>query len=409
MTINMDNLCNISKRNFYASLTFFPYHCNDNTCLIFTKLILIALRILQLIQKTQLRGAEIFACQLAVQLKKRGCIVDVVYLLDSSTTLSDFDLQFIPLHANLEARFLDIGAFRRLAKIVNDGMYDIVQANASDTLKYAVFSKFLFCWNAKLIFRNASHMSDFIRGRIHLIFNRWLLSRCQFIISVSENCRLDLIELFPPAAHVSVTIPIGTTDFNEIPAVFGKEFQKEPVFVNIGSFVPEKNHKFLLEVFRLYHQRNGHGLLWLVGDGKLKPALEEKIEQFGLKGNVRFWGYRTDVISILKSADILIMPSLIEGLPGAILEAISCGIPVIASAVGGIPEVVENNVTGICIREWSIDQYVNAIDGLLADPEFKGRLVKQAKTKLLERFTIETVSGAFLAQYKSLVNCQRFA
>src|SRR5262245_48822963 len=111
------------------------------------------LKILQIIQKPQRRGAEIFACQLSVELIKRGHHVDVVYLFDMPVQLN-FDLRFTPLHANAKRRFWDVKAYKKLNDIIVGNGYDIVQSNAGDTLKYAAISKALYHWRAKLIFRN---------------------------------------------------------------------------------------------------------------------------------------------------------------------------------------------------------------------------------------------------------------
>src|SRR5687768_4552566 len=147
------------------------------------------MRVLQLIQKPQLRGAEIFACQLSKEFTDNGTHVDVVYLFENDNFALEFDLNFISLHANLNRRLWDLKAYKRLNKIIRERGYDIVQANAADTLKYVVISKLLFGWKAKIIFRNASLMGRLMHSAVHRLYNRWLLSKCDQIISVSENCR----------------------------------------------------------------------------------------------------------------------------------------------------------------------------------------------------------------------------
>ena len=201
------------------------------------------MRVLQIIQRRQMRGAEIFACQLSEQLKKKGVDTDIIYLFDGDTSLPHYDLIFMSLRANVTRRFFDYSAFRRLSKIINKGKYNIVQANAGDTLKYAVFSKLLFRWQAKIIFRNANLMSGFMRGTFHRVFNRWLLGKCDYFISVSEICRKDLIKLSMRTQGNSITIPIGTYEFDN-QSNSGLNIGREPIFINIGSFVPEKNHMF---------------------------------------------------------------------------------------------------------------------------------------------------------------------
>jgi glycosyltransferase involved in cell wall biosynthesis len=359
------------------------------------------MRVLQIIQKPQLRGAEIFACQLSTELLKAGHHVDVVYLFSVENFALDFKLNFITLDAKFKNRFLDLGAFKRLAHIISEGRYDIVQANAGDTLKYAVLSRIIHRWKAKLIFRNANKMSGFIGSLPKLIFNKWLLSNCDFFISVSENSRRDLISIMQAAATKSVAIPIGAYDVTSTPEVIRDISVTGPILIAVGSFVPEKNHLFLLDVFRSFYQKMHTGCLWIVGDGQLRGQLEQKIDEYHLKERVVLWGYRKDIISILRSADVFIMPSLIEGLPAVILEAISCEVPVIASGVGGIPEIIENDVTGICVADWSAELYVEKILYVLDHQDYRSKLVRGAKSKFLQQFTVEKVSEDFIRCYKS--------
>ncbi len=361
------------------------------------------MRILQIIQTKQLRGAEIFACQLSEELIKNGDVVDVVYLYESKNGHLNFNLNFFALHGNKRRRFWDISAFRRLAKIIETGNYDIVQANAADTLKYAVFSRTFFRWRSKIIFRNASIMSAFIKGKVQLAFNKWMLRQCDCFISVSEHSRRDLMKLYPHAALASVTIPIGTQNFDIVSAAKRLAPTKDPILIAIGSFVREKNHIFLLEIFNVYYRKYANGYLWLVGDGKLRPQLEKAIAHYNLAERVRIWGYTNDAIALLKSADVLVMPSVIEGLPGVILEAISCEIPVVASDVGGIPEIIIDDVTGICISGYSAMEYADRIRKLLTNMEYRNGLVHEAKKKLLESYTLEKIGAEFIAHYHQLL------
>lgn len=359
------------------------------------------MKVLQIIQKRQLRGAEIFACQLADELKKLNCHVDVLYLFEGTNDLEFEQVQFISLGANRRLRFFDVLSYRKLSKIIKEGGYDIVQANAGDTLKYAVFSKYLFRWRAKLVFRNANLMSAFAKSRMKKSFNSWLLGNCDDIISVSDNCRKDMLKLRKEAEIFSVTIPIGSYDFHRI-APAGIDFVG-PIIMCVGSLVPEKNHMFLIDVFEKYCQTDKPGVLLIVGDGKLRTELTIRVTRSAFNARICLLGYRTDVISLIKASDMLLIPSLIEGLPGVILEAMSCEVPVIASSVGGIPELIANDISGICLDGWIIDEYVSSISKVLNDKEYRKKLVHQAKEMFKANYTMDKVSLRFLNRYKSLV------
>jgi L-malate glycosyltransferase len=359
------------------------------------------MRILQVIQRPQLRGAEIFASQLGIELIKLGHHVDFVYLFSKETFDLKFPLNYVPLNGNEKIRFFDFGAFARLAKIVSEGRYDIVQANAGDTLKYTVLSKLLFSWKCPLVYRNANKMSSFLRSRIQRKLTQFFLERTDWVISVSDNCRQDIIELFPKLTAKCSTGPIGTYKFDEI-APIEKNSSDGPVLINVGSFVPEKNHDFLIKVFSAYVNEEPNARLWLVGDGRLKEQLVRLTKELNIEGKVVFWGYRDNVISILKSADVMVMPSKIEGLPGVILEAFSCGVPVIASAVGGVPEVVVNEQTGLCLQQFVLKDYIYGLHQMVRDKEFRERVKSNGRRLAWERYDMVRIAQTFLQTYKKI-------
>lgn len=364
------------------------------------------MRVLLIIQRLQLRGAEVFACQLATELQRRGIFVDIVYLFGGEPSDWPFrNLRLIPLNARERNRIWDFGGFRRLAGIIRAGKYDVIQANAGDTLKYSVLSRMIFKYPGTLIYRNANKMSDFIHGRLHQKFIRWLLKSCDLYVSVSENCRQDLIGITAGAATRSTTIPIGTYLHDDIETL--SISRSGPVLINVGTMVPEKNHLFLLEIFNRYLGRGHQAQLWIVGGGPLWSEISQRIESLNLTGRVRLWGYRRDVISVLKAADVMVMPSRIEGLPGVILEAMACGVPVIASAVGGIPEVIEHDRSGYCVHGSDRDEYVGYIEECILNHQKRRQITAAARKLIEEKFMMPTIAGRFIELYYSALDKER--
>jgi len=128
----------------------------------------------------------------------------------------------------------------------------------------------------------------------------------------------------------------------------------------VASFVPEKNHEGLLRIFYNLLKEYPTATLLLIGEGKLKPTIENMTKEMNIESHIHFLGKRNDVSQIMSCCDVFLLPSLIEGLPGVILESFINKLPVIAYDVGGIKEVVNNHVTG-----WLVNKN-NEIDFLLA-------------------------------------------
>jgi Glycosyltransferase len=362
------------------------------------------MRVLQIIQRQQFRGAEIFACQLSQELISDGHHVDIVYLFGTRGQLNEKfpSLHFLPLHANEKARLWDWPALKRLAILIESVEYDVVQANAGDTLKYAALSRMLFRWKAKLMFRNANKLGDFIRNSFHKTYIRILLSECDYYISVSERCRQDLISIHPGARDKSVTITIGSADFLNSNYA-GDPRDSDPVFLNVASFVKEKNHALLIDVFHAFLKKKGRGQLWLIGSGKLLEQLRQQVDRLDLRERVKFLGATSDVIGYMKQAHVLLMTSTIEGLPGVILEAFSTGLPVVSSAVGGIPELIENGKNGFLVNAFNTVDYVNCLVQLTDDSDLRGKVRESAYHTFKSRFELNVVSAEFSRIYQKIV------
>lgn len=130
----------------------------------------------------------------------------------------------------------------------------------------------------------------------------------------------------------------------------------------IGRLSLEKGPKVLLDAFTLLSERYPHIELLYIGDGNERPCLEELCSKNNLNHRVSFKGFCSEPLSILKQISVLVMPSLTEGLPIVLLEALSQKTPVIASAVGGIPELIQSDVNGMLFPSGDVDKLVECLE-----------------------------------------------
>lgn len=123
------------------------------------------------------------------------------------------------------------------------------------------------------------------------------------------------------------------------------------VIGHIGRFNEQKNHDFLIDVFKAVHQKNKNALLVLAGEGHLRPVIERKVEKLGLSDNVRFLGVRSDVSKLLQGMDLFLFPSLFEGLPVVMIEAQAAGLRCIVSDTITSETDVTGRIKFISLRE----------------------------------------------------------
>ena len=360
------------------------------------------MKILQLIQKKQLRGAEVFAAQLATHLSNQGHEVLIVALLDGKDQLP-FSGNIISLNVSLRKKMFDVSAWKKLSEIIADFKPDAIQANAGDTLKYAVFSKLFFRWKQPLLFRNASMVSHYAKSDFSKLFMKFLFNRTNHIVAVSNTTKQDLIDHFNIAAHKITTIPVGIELKTLEPVSI---FNKTQInIVHVGGFSFEKNHKGLLSIFKKLIAHDDHYRLWLIGEGALKTQTEALAAELNLKDHVKFIGYVNNPMDYIHEADVLVLPSIIEGLPGVITEAFYCKTPVVAYNVGGIADLITDNETGRLIKVDDEQSFVNAVINIVSSSvEEKNKITNAAYKKVMEGFTNKQIAVRFSSMYESFMN-----
>ncbi|TDQ09934.1 glycosyltransferase family 4 protein [Pedobacter metabolipauper] len=363
------------------------------------------MKIFQLIQKPQLRGAEMFASQLSANLELTGDEVCLISLFPGMAKLP-FEGEKIELNRPIGKRFFDLKGWKQLAALIKEKQPQVIQANAADTLKFAVFSKLIFGWNTPIIYRNANKMGDFIKSKFQMFLNRFLVSQTAFVISVSHECEIDFINTFQFPVQKIATVQVGVEPQKpgSIPDDLTGIRSHYPILVNVAGFVPEKNHAGLVRIFSNLIKKFPDAQLILIGEGRLEAEIKSIIEKEGFKDHVKFLGRRTDVLEIIKLADVFVLPSLIEGLPAVLLESMYHKTPVVAYHVGGIAEIVKAGKTGWLIEKNDEKNFVAAVNEVLEKKEYTDHITGNAFQMVSEEFMNVGIAGRFRDIYKNFNN-----
>ena len=148
---------------------------------------------------------------------------------------------------------------------------------------------------------------------------------------------------------------------------------------------------------------------FIPGKGNLSYKLQKKVKELGLQERFKFLGFvdREKLIQLYQNASIYVLPSRYEGLPTVLLEAMSCGLPVVATAVGGTPEVISSGKNGILIRPKSPNEIADAISMLLDNEELRRKIGVAARKTIEERYTWDIISDKILKCYESLLETNR--
>lgn len=172
----------------------------------------------------------------------------------------------------------------------------------------------------------------------------------------------------------------------------------------VANLIHYKGHRFLLQAWRTVKQKIPGARLLLVGDGPLRGALEELAQELGLEKEVRFLGSRQDVPRLFALMDVAVLPSLEEGFPNAILEAMAAGKPVVATNVGGIPEAVIHGKTGLLVPPKDPQALADAIIQLLCDPKLAEEMGKAGRERVTKEFGLDRMVKEMEGLYEELIS-----
>ena len=180
--------------------------------------------------------------------------------------------------------------------------------------------------------------------------------------------------------------------------------QKPFLITTIGPFKPQKNLKDFIKSAEIVFQKTDNAYFIIVGDGEQRKELEELVSRLNLKDKVIFLGWRKDIADILYASDIFVMTSLWEGLPCTILEAMCCSKPIIANAVDGVKEIIEENKTGFKIKPYDFQCTAEKILYLLQNESVIAEMGKAAKISISKEFDINYAVKQQEELYTALFN-----
>lgn len=195
--------------------------------------------------------------------------------------------------------------------------------------------------------------------------------------------------------------PIEEGEREALRAALGLGAQDTVVAI-IGRLGIEKGHGLFVEAARRIVAAGAKAVFLIIGEGAERPRIESLIAAGGLGGQVKLLGHRDDVARLYRVIDILSICSVREGLPNVLLEAMLNGVPAVATAVGGIPEVVESGVNGVLAAPGDDEGYIRALADLVSDPGGRAALGRAARDTIMREYLFERRMERIMAIYAGL-------
>jgi glycosyltransferase involved in cell wall biosynthesis len=237
--------------------------------------------------------------------------------------------------------------------------------------------------------------------------SRWKYRQVDCFICASEAIRRMLVADGVPAAK-TVTVHEGI-DLGRVDAAPPANVHEElwlphqaPLVGNVAALAPHKGQRHLVEAAALVLRQVPDARFVICGEGELRPALERQIKDHRLEKHVLLLGFRPDVLSLHKAFEIFAMSSVSEGLGTSLLDAMASGKPIVATSVGGIPEVVVDGVTGLLVPPRDHHAMAAAIVRLLKDAALRDRMGAAARALVRKKFSAERMVQETLRVYERL-------
>jgi glycosyltransferase involved in cell wall biosynthesis len=296
----------------------------------------------------------------------------------------------------------------RLAAEIVQGSFDalVTHEHKSDVMGYLATRRARIPWIA------VAHGYDFSLRRVRLYrrIDLWLLRRAAHVMAVSPFLRDELVAGGVPSDRITIVrngIHIGTFAAGAAERALQwrrrMEHDRGPVIVSVGRLDRQKGFEYLIraaaEVVRVVPAAR----FWIVGDGGLRARLDRQIRALGLGDIVRLLGHQRDVSGIMAAADLVVLASLWEPLGNVLLEAHALGRPVVATRVGGVPEIVRDGVTGHLVSPGDPGKLAQSILAILRDPEEARRMGERGRDHVAREFSADRFASEAAAVYRAVL------
>jgi glycosyltransferase involved in cell wall biosynthesis len=366
-------------------------------------------KVLQLISSGGYYGAENMLLNLCASQEKAGCRNSLLLFYNVHVPNVEFyerarrrGLSVRMVHCKGRA---DWRAVRQIEEFIQEDGIDLVHTHGYKADLYG----YLAAWRRHKPVVATSH--NWVGGTAALgIYNhldRMALKRFSALAAVSDAVAQRLLDSgVHPGKIRTIANGIDVQAFENREPLQSLRFDRAKVIGMVARLDLQKGFEYLLRAIQALRSSFDGLKVVIVGEGPDRAAIENMVEEYGLQSNVILAGQQTDMAGAYAAMDIFVLPSLNEGLPMTILEAMAASRPVIATRVGAIPTVIKDGENGLLVDARDTDGLRNAIASLLSDPDRCRRLGDQAHGWVSANFTSEAMALKYRQMYEEVLGSQ---
>lgn len=366
-----------------------------------------AIRVAFVVHQMYVAGAEVLVAQAIRELGSQ--IEPTVFCLDQvgplGEQLQSEGVEVVDLKRNPHG--VDFGLAKRMAETLNARKVQVIHAHQYTPFFYAALARLRGGWSSRLILtEHGRNYPDIVSWKRHWA-NRLLMHR--FADRINACCEFSVDALVEkegfPRNRIAVLrngVELAKLDARPEPPSDLPTRENRRILAMVARFNPIKNHPMLLRGFAGVAKERNDTDLWLIGDGETRSELEQLCEELGIRNRVHFLGVRSDVSAILPCVDAVALTSHLEAAPLVLLEAMAASRPVVATDVGGNPEMVRDCENGLLVPSDDPTALTQAFLKLLNQPELAVQMGQQGRKLVENEYQLHQTLGGYHQLYQEL-------
>ena len=363
------------------------------------------IKVLEVINSLKIGGAELLLRNFVIEAKKNNqYTVDVctLYATNDAKNIEEIKKKNVRIWTlDLKNKY-NIFSVIKIRNIIQREKYDIIHVHLFPASAIVALSSLFLKKSIVYLFTIHSTFNRRRSIKIFKIIDGLIYHRYVKIICISKQVQNSLIKWVPKIKEKIEIIPNGipmNSKSNDNPLM------KKYDVLFVGRLVQQKGIIFLLEAVSILQKKYKKIIrVAVVGDGPLKKELIKVCEELKIKDSVEFLGFQRDVDQIMRSSRVLVLPSLWEGFGLVLLEAMKNKLPIIATNVGGIPEIITDGHEGILVPKENPKILANSINRLLENSKLRNQFIQNAYKKVQNHYSIEKYTHNMFNLYSKMMS-----
>lgn len=347
-----------------------------------------------------LAGAEIMVEHLSIALHEDNYDVYIISLYNYRSAITDrLENNNIPIYYLEKKKGFDVKIYLQLCKVLKEVKPDVIHTHRY-LLPYAV-PVALFA-SVPVRVHTIHNIAEREVGKLQRRINALFYKTCKVVpVAISPIVKESVINEYNITPN-RVPMIYNGIDLRKCIKKYRYNNSGKIYILHIGRYSEQKNHMVLIDCFKVVHDQEPNTVLRLIGSGDLENVVRQKSIELDLEDCIEFLGPKANVYSYLHEADIFTLPSLWEGMPITLIEAMATGLPIVATKVGGVPDMIEHGVSGLLV-DVSREEISKALLRLVRDCSLR-KAIGKAAILASEKFSAQEMAKNYSLLYQNIHN-----